>query len=46
MSDKINKEIYTKLANRIYDLDGEVYRVLGSSLGRTLPETVIQRSVP
>ena len=26
MSDKINKEIYTKLANRIYDLDGEVYR--------------------
>lgn len=35
MSDKINKEIYTKLANRIYDLDGEVYRVLGSSLGRT-----------
>lgn len=35
MADKINKEIYTKLANRIYDLDGEVYRVLGSSLGRT-----------
>ena len=29
------KEIYTELANRIYDLDGEVYRVLGSSLGRT-----------
>ena len=35
MSEKINKEIYTKLATRIYDLDGEVYRVLGSSLGRT-----------
>ena len=26
MADKINKEIYTKLANRIYDLDGEVYQ--------------------
>ena len=35
MSENINKEIYTELANRIYDLDGEVYRVLGSSLGRT-----------
>ena len=35
MSEKINKETYTKLATRIYDLDGEVYRVLGSSLGRT-----------
>ena len=35
MSENINREIYTKLANRIYDLDGEVYHVLGSSLGRT-----------
>ena len=35
MPENINKEIYTELANRIYDLDGEVYRVLGSSLGRT-----------
>ena len=35
MSENINQEIYTELANRIYDLDGEVYRVLGSSLGRT-----------
>ena len=35
MSENINKEIYTELANRIYDLDGEGYRVLGSSLGRT-----------
>ena len=36
MSEKINKEIQTKLAPRIYDLDGEVYRVLGSSLGHLL----------
>ena len=35
MSENINREIYTELANRIYDLDAEVYRVLGSSLGRT-----------
>lgn len=35
MSENVNREIYTKLANRIYDLDAEVYRVLGSSLGRT-----------
>lgn len=35
MSENINHEIYTELANRIYDLDAEVYRVLGSSLGRT-----------
>ena len=35
MAEKINQEIYTELANRIYDLDGEVYRVLGSALGRT-----------
>ena len=35
MSENINQEIYTELANRIYDLDAEVYRVLGSSLGRT-----------
>lgn len=26
---------YTELANRIYDLDGEVYECVGSSLGRT-----------
>ena len=30
-----NKDMYVKLANRIYDLDGEVYRCVGSSLGRT-----------
>ena len=36
MSENINREIYTELANRIYDLDAEVYRVLGSSLGRKL----------
>lgn len=35
MSENINHEIYTELANRIYDLDAEVYHVLGSSLGRT-----------
>ena len=35
MSENINQEIYTELANRIYDLDGEVYQVLGSALGRT-----------
>ena len=35
MSENVNREIYTELANRIYDLDAEVYRVLGSSLGRT-----------
>ena len=35
MSENINREIYTELANRIYDLDAEVYHVLGSSLGRT-----------
>ena len=35
MAEIINQEIYTELANRIYDLDGEVYRVLGSALGRT-----------
>ena len=26
---------YTELANQIYDLDGEVYESVGSSLGRT-----------
>lgn len=47
MSDKITKKFNTKLANRIYDLDGEVYRVLGSSLGRTFTgNPMIQRSVP
>ena len=30
-----NKDIYIELANRIYDLDGEVYKCVGSSLGRT-----------
>ena len=30
-----NQEKYTALANRIYDLDGEVYKCVGSSLGRT-----------
>ena len=35
MSENINREIYTELANRIYDLDAEV----------RLPETVIRRSV-
>lgn len=30
-----NKEMYIELANRIYDLDGEVYKCVGSSLGRT-----------
>ena len=29
------KDMYVELANRIYDLDGEVYRCVGSSLGRT-----------
>ena len=29
MSENINREIYTELANRIYDLDGEVYRCSG-----------------
>ena len=35
MAENINREVYLNLANRIYELDGEVYRVLGSSLGRT-----------
>lgn len=30
-----NHEKCTKLANRIYDLDAEVYKCVGSSLGRT-----------
>ena len=30
-----NQEKYTALANRIYDLDGDVYKCVGSSLGRT-----------
>ena len=30
-----NKDMYMELANRIYDLDGEVYKCVGSSLGRT-----------
>lgn len=30
-----NREKYTELANRIYDLDGEVYECVGSNLGRT-----------
>ena len=30
-----NKDMYIELANRIYDLDGEVYKCVGSSLGRT-----------
>lgn len=30
-----NREKYTELANRIYDLDGEVYKCVGSNLGRT-----------
>lgn len=30
-----NQKKYTELANRIYDLDGEVYKCVGSSLGRT-----------
>lgn len=30
-----NREKYTELANRIYDLDEEVYKCVGSSLGRT-----------
>ena len=30
-----NKEKYRELANRIYDLDGEVYQCVGSNLGRT-----------
>lgn len=30
-----NQKKYTELANRIYDLDGEVYECVGSSLGRT-----------
>ena len=29
-----NREQCLELANRIYDLDAEVYRILGSSLGR------------
>ena len=45
MSENINHEIYTELANRIYDLDAEVYHVLGSPLDVRLPETVIRRSV-
>ena len=35
MSENINQEVYTELANRIYDLDGDV----------PLPEIVTQRSV-
>ena len=49
MSENINREIYTELANRIYDLDAEVYRVLGSSLGRTFTgnrDTTIRRHYP
>lgn len=30
-----NKDMYIELANRIYDLDGEVYKCVESSLGRT-----------
>lgn len=30
-----NQKKYKELANRIYDLDGEVYECVGSSLGRT-----------
>ena len=45
MSENINQEIYTELANRIYDLDGEVYRVLDRLWDVPLPEIVTQRSV-
>ena len=31
-----NKNKYYDIAERIYDLDGEVYECVGSSLGRTL----------
>ena len=34
-----NIETSRALATRIYDLDSEVYRLVGSSLGRTLPAT-------
>lgn len=40
-----NQETYRALAQRIYDLDSEVYRVLGSALGRTFtgdPETSVR----
>ena len=30
-----NKDLFIELSNRIYDLDGEVYKCVGSSLGRT-----------
>ena len=40
-----NKDIYIELANRIYDLDGEVYKCVGSSLGRTFTERCYIRSV-
>lgn len=30
-----NQKKYTELANRIYDLDGRVYKCVGSALGRT-----------
>ena len=30
-----NREKCMELANRVYDLDGEVYSCVGSSLGRT-----------
>ena len=30
-----NKNKYYDIAERIYDLDGEVYECVGSSLGRT-----------
>ena len=37
MSENINHEIYTELANRIYDLDAEVYHVPVSYTHLTLP---------
>ena len=43
MSENINREIYTELANRIYDLDAEVYRVLGSSPSPMIGNARIRR---
>ena len=34
-----NEKKCLELANRIYDLDAEVYKCVGSALGRTSPET-------
>lgn len=35
MQDIKNQEKYRELATRLYELDGEVYKSVGSSLGRS-----------